>query len=209
MVRTSFHQICAKSRAGAVNSDVGHLVSTSCGIPSQDQQGLIMSSNNKVSPTIEALIEEILSTIRNIPTQPLAPDTVFLLGVADVVPILESWDKLESGFASAKLAIVRDEFSARFPMMSNETEGFTFGLRNPDSDRYMTFLKPREPSDITNLVIRLIDDVYPPTGFLRKRRIQGFVPLVVKLTKVLTAYSQRIESTLHPYAKAFGINTGE
>ena len=158
--------------------------------------------------SLQSLRDEVLATIQRIPQESLSPDTIFLLGAVDVQPILESWNKLHKHVASAMLAIVREEFAARFPAMSDETEGFSFGLHDPTSDHYMRFLKPREPSDITNLVMQLLDDVYPPSGIFRKHRIQGLVPLGVKLAKVLTGYAQGIEALLYPYAEAFGVGTG-
>jgi len=158
--------------------------------------------------SLQSLREEVLATIQRISTDALSPDAVLLLGPVDVEAILESWNKVQKHMASAKLAIVRDEFAARFPSMSTETEDFSFGITDPISDCYMDFLKPREPNDITNLVMQLLDDVYPPAGLFRKRRIQGLVPLGVKLTKVLTGHAQRIEALMQPYAEAFGIGTG-
>lgn len=162
--------------------------------------------NSAVS--LRSLRDEVLATIRRIPEESLSPDTALLLGAVDVQPILELWDKLQKHLASAKLAIVRDEFAFRFPALSEETEGFSFGLRDPMSDRYMSFLKPHEPSDIIDLVTQLLDDVYPHSGIFHKHRVQGLVPLGVKLAKLLTSYAQEIEARLHPYAAAIGEGTG-
>lgn len=157
--------------------------------------------------TPETLIETIFSIIQSIPNQKLGSEVAFLVGGSDVERLVSSWDKLERHFAAARLAIVRDELSVRFPLLSEQTEGFTFGLRNSAADRYINFLKPRETSDITNLVMQLMDDVYPPTtGFFGKqKRISGYVPLGLKIIKALTGYSQHIEATLHPFAEAFGV----
>ncbi|MEX5748916.1 hypothetical protein [Massilia sp. X63] len=157
--------------------------------------------------TPEALVGQVLPIIRSIPNQKLGSEMAFLVGGSDVQRLVASWDKLEEHFAAAKLAIVRDEFSVRFPLLSEQTEGFTFGLLNPAANRYMDFLKPRETSDITNLVMQLLDDVYPPTiGFWGKqKRISSYMTLGLKIIKALTAYSQHIEATLHPFAEAFGV----
>jgi hypothetical protein len=103
--------------------------------------------------TPEALVDQVLPIIRNIPNQKLGSEVAFLVGGPDVQRLVASWDKLEQHFAAAKLAIVRDEFSVRFPLLSEQTERFTFGLLNPAANRYMDFLEPRETSDITNLVM--------------------------------------------------------
>ena len=154
--------------------------------------------------TFEDLSETVLSAIRSIPTKPLEANTVFLLGVTDVEHLLRSWNQLQRHLASAQLAIVRNEFSTRFPNYSAETEGFTFGIHDPNSDRYMNFLKHREKDDYRKLTMQMVEDVYPPPGFLKKGQPQGVSALSVKLCKILVAYGQHIEATLNPYYFAAG-----
>ena len=159
--------------------------------------------------TREMLFAEVLELLRRTGTDRLSPDLLFLLGDIDFEAILPRWEDVERHFACAKLAIVRDEFSFRFPSFAIETEGFTFGIEEVTADRYQAILKRREPSDITNIILDLLEALFPTTGFFRKRQPDGLPNLGIKLVALLVSYAQSVEAKLHPYAQEFGVPTGE
>ena len=104
---------------------------------------------------------------------------------------------------------LRDEFAFRFPSFASETEGFTFGIKEVGADRYQAILKRRESSDITNIVLALLESLFPSTGFFRKRRPDGLPNLGMKLVALLVSYAQSVEAKLQPYAQEFGVPTDE
>ena len=166
-------------------------------------------TNSSSGPTREMLIAEVMELLRRTGTDQLSPDMLFLLGDIDFEEILPRWADINRQFACAKLAIVRDEFSFRFPSFAADTEGFTFGINEACADRYQSILRRREPSDITNIGLEMLESLFPPAGLFRKRRPQGVSNLGVKLVALMTAYAQSVEARLHPYAEAFGVPTGE
>lgn len=167
------------------------------------------SKSSSSNPTLEMLFAEVMELLRRTGTDRLSPEMLFLLGDIDFEEILPRWADLDRHFACAKLAVVRDEFEVRFPSFSAETEEFTFGITEPCADRYQAILKRREPSDITNIVLEMLESLFPPTGLFRKHRPAGLSNLGVKLVALLTAYAQSVEARLYPYAEAFGVSTGE
>ena len=169
------------------------------------------STPNAGPPTLtrEMLFAEGMDLLRRTGTDRLPPDMLFLLGDIDFEAILPHWGDVERHFACAKLAIVRDEFAFRFPSFAGETEGFTFGIEEVDADRYQTILKRRESSDITNIVLALLESLFPSTGFFRKRRPDGLPNLGMKLVALLVSYAQSVEAKLQPYAQEFGVPTDE
>ena len=88
-------------------------------------------------------------------------------------------------------------------------EGFTFGINEACADLYQSMLRRREPSDITNIVLEMLESLFPPAGLFRKRKPQGVSNLGVKLVALLTAHAQSVEARLYPYAEALGVPTGE
>lgn len=160
-------------------------------------------------PTREMLFSEVMGLLRRTGADRLSPDMLFLLGDIDFEEILPRWADLNRQFACAKLAVVRDEFSLRFPSFAADTEGFTFGINEACADRYQSILRQREPSDITNIVLAMLESLFPTAGLSRKRRPQGLSSLGVKLVALLTAYVQSVETRLYPYAEAFGVPAGE
>jgi len=153
--------------------------------------------------TPDALVERVLPIIRSILNQKLGSEVAFFVGGSDVQRLVALRGQVGAAFAAAKLEIVRDEFSVRFALLSEQTEGFIFALLKPAANRYMDFLKPREASDITNLVMQLLDDVYPHTiGFWGEQNtISSCVTLDLKIIRALTAYSQHVEDILHPFTE--------
>ncbi len=152
------------------------------------------------------LLDETLALIRQVATYQLAPSMLFLVEGADPQALAARWDELSKHVASAKLAMIRDEFSNRFPSLTVETGFFTFGIADPIVDRYLQFLKPRDPADITNLVINMLDGLFPPVGLFRKRRMPGLPSLGTRLTGTLTSFSQSVEKQFAPYAEEFGVS---
>ena len=119
------------------------------------------------------LLDETLALIQQVAVYRLAPSMVFLVDGVNPEVLAARWDELSRHVASAKLAIIRDEFAKRFPSLAVETGFFTFGISDPIVDRYLQFLKPRDPADITNLVINMLDGLFPPVGLFRIRRVPG------------------------------------
>lgn len=146
---------------------------------------------------LQDLRQEVLDTIRNIKPH-LEPIQAMLLG-AGAGPILAKWGSLERRVSAAKLAIVRDEFSVRFPNFCQLTEGFTFGIVDANSDRYLTYLKPRQKGDIFNMTVAIIEEVFGPHP-----RIPGIAHFTSNLTQALQAYSRNVEQKLHPFAVKIG-----
>ena len=139
-------------------------------------------------------LKEALVLIQQTATYRLPPGNLFLFGAAaDTPAYAKRWDELSRHVASAQLAIIRDEFATRFPSFAVETNSFTFGISDPIVDRYVSLLKPRDPADVTNLVMEMLDGLFPPVGFLRKRRLAGLSTLGVRLTASLTAFAQQVE----------------
>jgi hypothetical protein len=160
-------------------------------------------------PTREMLLTEVMELLRRTGTDRLSPDMLFLLGDIDFEEILPRWADIDRLFACAKLAVVREEFSARFPSFAAETEGFTFGIIETCADRYQSILGRREPSDITDIVLEMLESLFPPAGLFRRRRPRGVSDLGIKLVALLTAYAESVEARLHPYAETFGVPAGE
>lgn len=159
--------------------------------------------------TPERLFAEVMGLLRHTGTDRLPHDMLFLIPDIDFQEILPRWPELDRLFACAKLAVVRDEFFFRFPAFGGESEEFTFGIKEACAERYQAILRRREPSDITNIVLDILDSLFPARGFFKKRRPLGLTTLGMKLVTLLTAYSQSVETRLYPYAKAFGVQTGE
>lgn len=160
-------------------------------------------------PTREMLFAEVMEMLRRTGTDRLSPDMLFLLGDIDFEEILPRWADLNRQFACAKLAVVRDEFSFRFPSFAADSEGFTFGINEACADRYQSTLRRREPSDITNIVLEMLESLFPRAGLFRKQWPQGVSSLGVKLVALLTAYAKSVEARLYPYAETFGVSTSE
>ena len=154
--------------------------------------------------TLQGLMQEVLSTIREIRPD-LDPIQMLLLGPKAVDPMLAHWQQLERCVCSAKLAIVRDEFSIRFPNLVSETENFTFGIADQVADRYMTFLKPRETDDIFQMTCVVIEDAFGPDP---AKRVPGISHFASNLTQVLQAYSANIEKQFDPFTSVRGVNGG-
>ena len=70
---------------------------------------------NSSETSYAILTKAVLEAITNIPEKTLQPETVMFLGVGDVEKLLCGWGKLQKNFASAMLAIVKEEFAIRFP----------------------------------------------------------------------------------------------
>ena len=152
------------------------------------------------------LLDETLALIKQVAVYRLAPSMVFLVDGGNPEALAPRWDELSRHVAAAKLAIIRDEFASRFPLLAVETGSFTFGISDPIVDRYLEFLRQRDPADITNLVINMLDGLFPPVGLFRKRRLPGLPSLGTRLTGTLTAFCQSVERQFAPYAEKFGVS---
>ncbi|MGH7032705.1 MAG: hypothetical protein ACREFL_03115 [Stellaceae bacterium] len=139
-----------------------------------------------------------LNLIQNIRPD-LDPVQALLLGPGVVMPMLDGWGQLERLVCAAKLAIIRDEFSVRFPSKSAETESFSFGIVDRTADRLESFLKPRKPDDIFNMTIWVIEQ-----AFGKKPKIPGIAHFASNLTQILQAYSRTIEASFYPFAEKIG-----
>jgi len=149
----------------------------------------------------------VLAKIQSIANETLEPNTVYYLGASDVEPLLRNWNQLQRCVASAKLAIIREEFAVRFPNYFRETGSFTFGIHDPVSDSYVSFLKPRKSDDGIKLALQIVADAYPPSGFFRKWHPSGAHQLYMYLYKDIVAYAQGVEAMLDQYYKSAGGTT--
>jgi hypothetical protein len=129
----------------------------------------------------------------------LDPVQAMLLGPKANSVFLTHWSKLERHVCAAKLAIIREEFAIRFPAFTVATEGFSFGIVDTVSDRYLAFLRPRAPDDIFNMTVALIEDVF---GLRQARAIPGIAHYTSNLTQTLQAYCRHIEETFRPFSSA-------
>lgn len=156
--------------------------------------------------TQRQLLDETLELIRAVAKYRLSPAQLMLFGAGPDTPAYaKRWDDLSRHVASAKLAIIRDEFASRFPSLAEHTEQFTFGIKDPIVDGYSKFLKPREPADLTILVSAMLDQLFPPLGLFRKRRLDGLATLGSWLTSTLTTFSKSVEKQFAPFAAEFGV----
>jgi len=151
---------------------------------------------SKGSHEFHELSKLVLTRIGDIKAD-LDPGLAFSLGPTTASKLLEVWPKLQRHVAAAKLAIVRDEFSIRFPSLSSETEDFTFGISDSLSDRYMLLLKLRNSNDILQVAFSIIHDIFGNTS---ERKLPGIGHFVSNLTKILQGYSQQTELSFEPFA---------
>jgi hypothetical protein len=130
------------------------------------------------------------------------PAQMLLLGPDAVDAMLPRWSELERSICAAKLAIVRDEFRARFPQFRTETEGFTFGIIDKAAERYENLLKPRNADDLFQVGSTIVEEVF---GKRECREIPGIAHFASNLTQMLQHYSRSIEELLLPFALEIGV----
>jgi hypothetical protein len=123
---------------------------------------------------------------------------MLLLGPDAVEPLMENWTKLERLVCAAKLAIIREEFRARFPQFSEETEKFTFEIADKVTEKYEQLLKARNPDDLFQIAKKIAED-----GFGQNfDNISGVTRFISNLTQTLQSYCRAIEAEMLPIAQS-------
>jgi hypothetical protein len=146
----------------------------------------------------QELLRAVLGIIGEIKPS-LDPLQIFLLGSDATDAMTNQWAELERRIGSAKLAIIRDEVSVRFPTLAAATYAFTFGITDAAADRYLTFLEPRKQDDILQMTFTIIEEVFGANP-----KIPDIAHYASNLSQTLQSYSQQVEDMLHPFALKIG-----